>query len=95
MTDERRFGPGDRVRVRLDDPAVHTRAPRYVRGHSGTVLEVHGAHPLPDAVVTGDPEPPVQPVYAVAFHADELFAEGGDHTVVVNLWDAYLEEAEW
>lgn len=84
-----RFSPGDAVRVRLDDPRVHTRAPRYVRGRRGTIREVHGHHQLPDAVVSRRrPEPTA--VYAVAFRARELWGEG-DHEVVVNLWDAYLE----
>jgi hypothetical protein len=85
----RAYEPGRRVRVRLDDPAGHTRAPRYVRGRSGTVLEVHGHHRLPDDVVAGrDPQP--TPVYAVQFDARELFG-AGDHRVTVNLWHAYLQ----
>ena len=37
-----RFAPGDRVRVCSTDPDHHTRAPRYVRGHQGVVVESHG-----------------------------------------------------
>jgi hypothetical protein len=85
-----RFSPGARVLVRLDDPRVHTRAPRYVRGRRGTVVEVHGAHPLPDAVVAGS-GPATEPVYAVAFDGADLWGEG-DHRVIVNLWETYLEE---
>lgn len=87
-----RFAPGDLVRVRLDDPAGHTRAPRYVRGHVGEIVERHGQHQLPDAVVAGtQPEPST--VYAVRFDAERLWADGG-HTVTVNLWDEYLEPAD-
>ena len=32
-----RFKPGDRVRARNINPPTHTRLPRYVRGHVGTV----------------------------------------------------------
>jgi nitrile hydratase len=88
---ESRFSPGDAVRVSLSDPPNHTRAPRYVRGRVGHVVEVHGTHPLPDAVVTSKgQEAVVQAVYAVRFPARELWGSG-DHTVTVNLWDAYLE----
>jgi len=83
------YPPGSRVRVRLDDPLVHTRAPRYVRGHEGTVVETHGSHPLPDDVVAGRP-PSVEPVYAVRFEAGELWGEG-NHSVTVNLWESYLQ----
>lgn len=86
------LAPGTRVRVRPGDPPGHTRAPRYVRGHVGEIVEQHGAHPLPDAVVAGSSDPPVEPVYAVSFDAAELFPGGGaGHAVVVNLWHAYLE----
>lgn len=86
-----RFAPGAAVRVRSDDPAVHTRAPRYVRGRTGRVVEVHGVHPVPDDVVVGVTPPAREPVYAVRFAARDLFGTG-DHTVTVNLWDRYLEE---
>lgn len=85
-----RFRPGDPVRVRLHDPPHHTRAPRYTRGHRGEVIAVHGVHTVPDDVVTGARPPAREPVYAVRFAATELWGEG-DHAVVVNLWDRYLE----
>ncbi|MGH8988811.1 MAG: nitrile hydratase subunit beta, partial [Acidimicrobiales bacterium] len=46
-----RFGVGDRVLARNIHPASHTRLPRYVRGHLGTIERVHGCHVFPDAVV--------------------------------------------
>lgn len=86
------FPPGTAVRVRPGDPPDHTRAPRYVRGHVGEVVDQHGEHPLPDAVVAGAPDPPVEPVYAVRFAAADLFPGSEDgHTVTVNLWQAYLD----
>jgi hypothetical protein len=87
------FQPGDRVLVTQRDPAGHTRAPRYVRGRVGTIVAWHGVHPLPDSVVAGDDPPDRQPVYAVSFTAQELFG-AGYHTVVVNLWESYLREAD-
>lgn len=89
-----RFAPGDRVLVRSGDPAGHTRAPRYVRGHRGTVVERHGSHPLPDAVVAGAEPAAAQPVYAVQFAAAELWGEG-THTVTVNLWERYLDYLDY
>jgi nitrile hydratase len=91
---ERSFPPGARVWVGAGDPPGHTRAPRYVRGHVGEIVEQHGAHPLPDAVVAGWSDPPVEPVYAVRFDAAELFpGDEADHTVVVTLWHSYLQPA--
>ena len=87
-----RFGPGDRVRVRTIDPPWHTRAPSYVRGTEGEVVEVRGEHPLPDDVVRGITPPDVHAVYAVRFRASDLWGEG-DHDVTVELWERYLDPA--
>ena len=84
---------GQPVRVVQRDVAVHTRAPRYVRGRTGRIVEGHGTHPLPDSVVAGERPPRTGTVWAVVFHAWELFGTG-DHTVTVNLWEQYLEPVE-
>jgi hypothetical protein len=86
-----RFAPGDRVRTSRADPAHHTRLPRYARGATGTIVERQGQHLLPDDRVRGLSRPP-QTVYAVRFPARELFGEG-EHGVVVDLWESYLEAA--
>ena len=87
MRDQARVG--DRVRVRPHDSAGHTRVPRYVRGHRGTVVALHGTTLLPDRVVAGHPGEP-EPVYAVRFDARDLWGTGG-HTVTIELWQSYLE----
>jgi nitrile hydratase subunit beta len=89
-----RFAVGDRVRARNLNPATHTRLPRYVRGHVGTVVGVHGAHVFPDAhATTGDEVP--QWLYTVEFTAAELWGPQGDPrgAVSVDAWDAYLDPA--
>jgi nitrile hydratase len=85
-----RFGPGDRVWVRNVDPDHHTRAPRYVRGHQGVVVESQGVWPLADDGARGLPDPRVEPVYTVRFAAHDLWG-GGAHWVTVDLWQSYLE----
>ena len=85
------FAPGDQVRTSRADPPHHTRLPRYARGATGTVVELQGTHPLPDDRARGLAPPP-EPVYAVRFAASDLFGEG-EHTVTVDLWHSYLQEA--
>ncbi|WP_163570464.1 SH3-like domain-containing protein [Fodinicola feengrottensis] len=85
-----RFGSGVRVRTIAVDPAHHTRIPRYARGKSGVVVESGGRHPLPDVRSQNLPDPPVEAVYAVRFAARDLWG-AGDHWVVVDLWESYLE----
>lgn len=86
------FALGERVRARTADPDGHTRLPRYVRGHAGRIVEVTGRWPLADEVAGRHPAPRVEPVYTVAFAADELWGAGsGGHEVTVDLWESYLE----
>jgi nitrile hydratase subunit beta len=94
-----RYAVGDRVRARNRHPAGHTRLPRYVRGHLGTVVGLHGAHVFADAhaATTGGPpwdEAP-QWLYTVEFDAAELWGEDADPTlrVSVDAWERYLEPA--
>jgi nitrile hydratase subunit beta len=87
-----RFKSGDRVRARNMHPTGHTRLPRYVRGHIGTVMDVHGAHVFPDSNAAGLGEAP-QWLYNVRFAGRELWGEAADPTLTVSVdaWETYLE----
>jgi len=93
-----RFGIGDRVLARNMHPRGHTRLPRYVRGHVGTVVRVHGAHVFPDQHVTKmlppfDEDP--QYLYTVVFDAQTLWGDAADANaqVSVDAWEPYLVPA--
>ena len=87
-----RFAVGDRVRARNINPPTHTRLPRYVRGHVGTVELVHAPPRLP-----GHPRPRARRGSAVALHgrfdARELWGADADPTVRVSVdaFEPYLE----
>ena len=85
---------GDRVRVRNMHPPGHTRVPEYVRGHRGTVLHVAPPFKFPDASAHALPGRK-EPTYHVAFGSRELWSESAEaeDTVVVDLWESYLEES--
>ncbi len=87
-----RFEPGDRVRAKNINPLTHTRLPRYVRGHVGTVERVIGCHVFPDSNAHGHGENP-QWLYTVVFAGDELWGPDGDPSsnVSVDAWEPYLE----
>jgi nitrile hydratase len=87
-----RFAVGDRVRVRDIHPAGHTRVPQYVRGVQGEVLHVAPPFPLPDTSAHGLPIRS-EATYHVLFRAEDLWtdAAGRRETVVVDLWETYLE----
>lgn len=89
-----RFKEGDKVRVKNFHPKGHTRAPRYVRGHLGTVECVNGSFVYPDTNAHDQGEHPDW-VYTVRFDAKELWGEdarAGD-SVMADLWESYLEQA--
>jgi nitrile hydratase subunit beta len=89
-----RFQVGDQVRAKNMHPLTHTRLPRYVRGHTGTVTRVHGCHVFPDSNAHGHGEDP-QWLYTVSFLGRELWGAGADPTVTVSVdaFEPYLEPA--
>ncbi len=86
------FAIGQKLRVKIMNPMTHTRAPRYVRGHMGEVVKIHGAHVFPDSNALGLGENP-QWLYTVRFTAKELWGHATDDTVMLDLWEPYLEPA--
>lgn len=89
-----RFALGDRVRALNMHPQGHTRLPRYVRGHVGTVVRLHGMHVFADRHALGDAAP--QSLYSVAFSGTELWGATADPTlqVSVDAWESYLEPVD-
>jgi nitrile hydratase subunit beta len=91
-----RFKAGQRVRARNINPVGHTRLPRYVRGHRGTIVADHGVFSFQDTDADGYtlPNPP-QHVYTVGFTARELWGETAHARDMVHaeLWEEYLERA--
>ena len=89
-----RFKAGERVRAVNRHPSGHTREPRYVRGHLGTVREHYGAQVFPDLSAQGIDVG--RHLYSVRFEASELWGESADarSAVYVDLWEDYLEPPE-
>jgi nitrile hydratase len=91
-----RFKTGQHVRARNINPPGHTRLPRYVRGHGGTITRDNGVFNLQDTNADGYALPAnPQHVYTVRFGARELWGERASarDAVYVDLWDDYLERA--
>ena len=89
-----KFKTGDKVRARTINPVSHTRLPRYVRGHMGTIERVIGCHVFPDSNARGAGENP-QWLYTVRFEAQELWGSDADPSgqVSVDAWEPYLVPA--
>lgn len=90
------FKAGDRVITRkiaanrLVDGG-HTRLPMYAAGATGRIVRYHGTHVFPDSSAHGLGDA-AEPLYAVAFKAEELWAhpEHPSDEVVLDLWQSYL-----
>jgi nitrile hydratase len=89
-----RFKIGERVRARNIHPAAHTRLPRYVRGHVGTIEQIHGCHVFPDAIVAAGDEDP-QWLYTVAFDGATLWGPDSEPglRISVDAFEPYLDAA--
>jgi nitrile hydratase subunit beta len=89
-----RFAIGQRVRAHNNQPAGHTRLPRYARGKFGLVMRHHGGYVFPDASAHGKGDAP-QHLYTVAFSARELWGQQANarDRVHLDLWESYLEPA--
>ncbi len=89
------FRPGDAVRVRNINLAGHTRLPRYIRGHLGTVDRLYGWHELQDQDPPGVTKEGIEPVYSVRFEGAELWGEQAEPNscVYIDMWESYLESA--
>jgi len=90
-----RFATGQRVRALQMHPQGHTRLPRYVRGHVGTVQAVRGVHVLPDQHTAHPPtleSDQGEWLYTVVFDAQDLWGPQADPTVSVSVdaWESYL-----
>jgi nitrile hydratase len=87
------FEAGQRVRARTFEPPGHTRLPRYVMGHEGTVVIVEPAQVLPDSHAHFQGER-AQRVYTVRFDSHELFGPDAERfDLNIDLYEDYLEAA--
>ena len=82
------------MRARNIHPRGHTRLPRYVRGHVGTIEAEHAGFILPDAHAHGQGDAP-EHLYTVVFDGADLWGPDAEPCVQVSVdaWESYLEPA--
>ena len=87
-----RFAVGERVRLRANAVAHHTRLPGYARGKIGCIDRVLGAHVFADAHAQGLGEQPSW-LYTVVLGGRELWGDDAarGHSVSIDAWEPYLE----
>ena len=84
------FAVGDTVVTKRKMSADHTRLPAYARNATGTIINHHGTHPLPDKGALGLHEG--EHLYTVSFTASELWGDDSNprDTVTLELWESYF-----
>ena len=89
---EPKFKVGDRVRALNIHPRTHTRLPRYVRGHIGTIAAHPDAFVYADDRARGLGDNPKH-TYSVRFEGVELWGPdaGPKDAVYIDLYETYLE----
>ncbi|MBV1932812.1 MAG: nitrile hydratase subunit beta [Porticoccaceae bacterium] len=92
-TQEISYAVGETVLVTNTHFKGHCRMPRYVRGKQGIIT--HIAPPFPFAGSAGHGlEAKLEPTYHVRFQAKDLWSDAEENSsVVVDLWQSYLEKA--
>ena len=88
--DKPRFAVGDSVRTRKAETPGHTRLPTYASEKQGVIERVQGFHVYPDSSGMGQGDDPHW-LYAVRFSARELWGRDTRDSVVIDLWEPYLE----
>lgn len=94
LTTPPRFVVGETARTVAHGHRGHTRLPRYARAMPARIEANLGAFVLADANAAGQPH--TEWCYRVAFAARDLWgqeAEADGDSVVLDLWESYLEKA--
>jgi nitrile hydratase subunit beta len=86
------FEGGEQVRIKNMSRAGHTRLPRYVRGHVGTVTQIQPAFVFPDTNAHFEGENP-QYVYTVRFDSRELWGTDSEpFALTIEMFESYLRK---
>ena len=89
QSDPSKFGLGDSVVVRAENPAGNPRTPRYVRGKRGIIVDVHGI--LENA---RDHRGRYSPLYTVRFELCELSACQDPDSIWVDVHEEWLNRGQ-
>lgn len=86
-----KYKAGESITTKNIHPTHHTRLPRYLRGHIGEVVIVHGAHVFPDFSAQDKGDNP-QWLYTIRFKATDLWGadKNANDYVHADLWEPYF-----
>ena len=91
---ERKFQPGDAVRVVDRNQPGHVRTPQYVRGKEGVIERVVGSFPNPETLAYGQSGLPYKMLYRVNFAQKTLWSDYDgqpDDSLEIEIYEHWLE----
>ena len=89
-----RFSPGDRVKVKAENPGGTNRTPFFIRNKKGLIVYYHGLAGNPRDLSYGGTGEPKLPLYCVSFHMAHLYDEDPNFVrdrVLLDVWEDWLE----
>ncbi|MFV0295977.1 MAG: SH3-like domain-containing protein [Hyphomicrobiaceae bacterium] len=89
-----RFPVGTEIRIANHPVTGHCRTPHYLRGRSGVVVGIQGAHPDPVRLAYHKPGLPLEYVYKVRFRQTDLwprYAGDADDHLEADISEGWLE----
>ncbi len=92
-----RFSIGTTVAIAMRPAVGHCRTPYYLRGHTGTIVALQGAHPDAERLAYHKPGLPLEYIYKVRFRQAHLWpdygGDAGDH-LEADITESWLEPLE-
>ena len=91
-----RYAVGQSIRVLDLGKLGHVRIPAYVRGRTGTVVQVCGLFLNPEDLAIGNAGGPVVTCYRVEFRQTDLWADypdDPDDTLVTEVYEHWMKAA--
>ena len=93
---QQRYQPGDRVRVRREQPSHHHRTPWFIKGKTGRVDFVCGTFHNPESRAYDGSGHPKQALYRVEFNQRDLwpdYAGPSADKLCADVYDHWLDPA--
>ena len=93
----RRFFPGDWVKVKHLGKSGHVRIPFYVRGKRGEIVNFCGSYLNPEDLAFGITAGPAIDLYRVKFAQRDLWPDDGipeNDYLVIEIYEHWLSSAE-
>ena len=93
MTEDFKFYPGERVRIRKGPPELHCRVPTYLRGQVGQVTDLVGRYRNPSLMAIHKPGLPMVLLYRIRFNFTDLWnTHSCQDSLIADIYEHWIEK---